>query len=436
MSAQNPSGTGASPTTVAGGGAPQTESLSTPVRKRAGQVGVGVAVAIAVVLLAAGLGGGYVLGSYLNKSSSSTVDITETGSSLLYPLLKYYWGPNYTAYNSKVILSTASTGSGTGQTDAEDADVNIGASDGYLTTASSYSLLNIPVAFSAQLVYYNLPGFTGHLNLNGTILALIYNGTITTWNDPMIAAANPGVTLPTDKIVPLIRKDSSGDTFLFSSLCQMSDKAWTYGVGTTALAGTSWTSETGNTGMVSGLNSTPYSIAYVGISYEAAAAAEPNHLQYAALGDNQSLSASGGTNPANYVLPSTANISNDANLALQHLNFAADGLQLSLILGGSYAGPTTLTAGAGGTNSLSGQPAYPLVNFEYNIVKTAPVSASGSVVTSTTLAATVAFLEWAISSGNYAPTGGASVWIQDVHFVPLTPQVVGYDMQELAQIQP
>ena len=420
---------------------PPTESLSTPTRKRSGQIGTGVAVAIAVVLLAAGLGGGYVLGWQLNKSSSSTVDITETGSSLLYPLLKYYWGPNYTAYDSKVVLSTASTGSGTGQTDAEDADVNIGASDGYLTTAASYNLLNIPVAFSAQLIYYNLPGFTAtaHLDLNGSVLALIYNGTITMWNDPTIEAANPSIPtsdFPAQKIVPLIRKDSSGDTFLFSSLCQMSDKYWSYGVGTTALAGTSWTSEEGNSGMVSGLNSTPYSIAYVGISYEASAAKEPNHLAYAAIGDNESLSAAGGINPANYILPTPANISNDANLALQHLDFAADGLQLSLILGGSFAGPTTLTAGAGGTNNASGLPAYPIVNFEYNIVKTAPVSSSGSVVTSTTLAATVAFLEWAISSGNYAATGGQSVWITDVNFVPLTPAVIGYDMQELAQIQP
>ena len=415
----------------------KTESLSTPMRKRSGQVGMGVAVAIAVVLLAAGLGGGYALGTYLKKgSSTSTVDITETGSSLLYPLLKYYWGPNYTAYNPNVVLSTASTGSGTGQTDAEDADVNIGASDGYLTTASSYNLLNIPVAFSAQLIYYNLPGVTAHLNLNGTILAEIYNGTVTTWNNPLIVAANPGVTLPSDKIVPLIRKDSSGDTFLFSSICQMSAKNWTFGVGTTALAGTSWTSETGNSGMVSGLNSTPYSIAYVGISYEHEAASEPNHLQYAAVGDNQSLTALGGVDTSNYILPSATNISNDANLALQHLDFATSGLQLSLILGGSYAGPTTLTPGAGGTNSLTGLPAYPLVNFEYNIVKTAPVSSAGSVVTSTSLAATVAFLEWAVSSGNYAPTGGQSVWITAVNFVPLTPEVVGYDLQELAQIQP
>ncbi len=437
MSAQNPSGAGAPPP-MGGGTAPANESLTTPKRRRSGQVSTTVAVVIAVVLLGAGLGGGYILATELKTSSSSTVDITETGSSLLYPLLKYYWGPNYTAYDSKVVLSTASTGSGTGQTDAEDADVNIGASDGYLTTAASYNLLNIPVAFSAQLIYYNLPGFTGHLNLNGTILGDIYNGTITTWNNPLIAAANPTLAskLPSDTIVPLVRKDSSGDTFLFSSLCQMSLKNWTFGVGTTAFAGTSWTSETGNSGMVSGLNSTPYSIAYVGISYEASAAAEPNHLQYAALGDNQSLSASGGTDTANYILPGATNISNDANLALQHLNFASDGLQLSLILGGSYAGPTTLTPGAGGTNSPSNAPAYPLVNFEYNIVKTAPVSASGSVVTSTTLAATVAFLEWAVSHGNFAATGGPSVWIDAVNFVPLTPEVIGYVLEDLAQIQP
>jgi len=350
---------------------------------------MGIAVAIAVVLLLVGIGGGYALESYLHKSSTTTIDITETGSSLLYPLMHYYWGPNFTAANSNIVLSTASTGSGTGQTDANESLVNIGASDGYYTPAKADGLLNVPVAISAQLVYYNLPGVTAHLNLNGTILGLIYMGKITSWNNAWIQAANPTVTLPSNTIVPLKRADSSGDTFLFSSFCDMSLKNWSYGVSNTALSGTSWTGETGNSGMVAGLNSTAYSIAYVGISYEAAANATSAHLQYAALGDNESLSASGGVVASNYVLPYPASISNDANLGLKHLNFAADQFEVTLILGGSYAGPTTLVAGAGGTNNASGLPAYPIANLEYNIVRIAPVSASGSVVTSAALAATV-----------------------------------------------
>ena len=83
---------------------PPVEQLSSPTRRRSGSIKTGVALSIAIVLLLVGIGGGYVLGDYLNKSSSSTTVITETGSSLLYPLMKI-WGPNYTAYNPSISVS-------------------------------------------------------------------------------------------------------------------------------------------------------------------------------------------------------------------------------------------------------------------------------------------------------------------------------------------
>ena len=65
------------------------------------------------------------------------------------------------------------------------------------------SLLNVPLAISAQLVAYNLPGVTAHLVLSGKVVSSIYQGKITTWNDPAIAALNPGLTLPSIPIVTL-----------------------------------------------------------------------------------------------------------------------------------------------------------------------------------------------------------------------------------------
>ena len=67
------------------------------------------------------------------------------------------------------------------------------------------------------------------------------------------------------------------------------------------------------------------------------------------------------------------------------------------------------------------------------MIKTAP---TGSTVTSAALAATVAFLEWAISIGNWDTSDKASTYIDGVNFIPLTPEVAGYDMQELAWVQP
>ncbi|HYA58059.1 MAG TPA: substrate-binding domain-containing protein [Thermoplasmata archaeon] len=408
-----------------------------------------MAIAIAVVLLLVGIAGGYFIGNSMKSSSSTTktttpVEITELGSSLLFPLMQK-WGPNYTAANPNVILSPAPGGSGAGQSNAELGLVNIGASDGYLVNASQTSLINVPVAISAQLVYYNLATIPAseHLNLNGTMLAEIYSGVITKWNDSVIMGAQNSTvqkqlnalanTTQGEQIYLVKRSDSSGDTFLFTSLCQESWSGWTYGASTSALSGLTGTyviPEQGNTGMVSGAQKQADSIAYIGISYEASAAAAG--LGYAALGDNSSLSAAGGLVASNYVLPTASTISQDANLGLTHLNFAQYQTAVSLILGGSPLGAVNLTHGAGGTAPTATSPdPYPIVNLEYTLIKTSP---TGNVVSATALQATVEFLIWAVSNGNFAPTGGPSAEIQAVNFVPLTPAVIGYDMQELSTV--
>jgi phosphate transport system substrate-binding protein len=415
-------------------GGPPTEQLSTPTRRRGSTVTMGAAVAIAVVLLVVGIATGYVVGYYTHPSTKTAAKplLTETGSSLLYPLFTS-WAGNYTA----ATVSAASTGSGTGQSYAETGLVNIGASDAYLKNASQTNLINLPVAISAQLIYYHLPGVTAHLNLNGTVLGMIYNGTITTWDNPLILAAQPTAVqtelkaLSTETIYPIKRSDSSGDTFIFTSYCDMSWSQWSFGYSTSALTGDTFaTGYDGNTGVVTAIYDTTNSIGYVGISYEKSAAADG--LQYAALGDNLSLNASGGINPANYILPSAQNISYDANLGLLRLNYASYGLAVSLIMGGSWAGAITLNTGGGGTNPTATSPTpYPIVNLEYTLIKLAP---SGTTVTPTNLAATVAFLEWAISVGNWAPGAVQSTYITGVNFIPLTPAVTGYDMQELASV--
>ncbi len=388
----------------------------------------GVAIAVAIVLLLVGLGGGYLLGTYLNKSttSTSTTTITETGSSLLYPLMES-WGPNYTSYQPNVVLSPASTGSGTGQSYAEQGLINIGASDGYLANASASSLVNVPVAISSQLIWYNLPGVPGHLNLNGTILAMIYSGVITSWNNPLILAAQTSAqqsalnALSSQSIYVLARGDSSGDTFLFTSYCDMSWSGWTFGVGNANLstdkAPPHIAFDTGNSGMVTGVEGQVGAIAYIGISYMSKVSG--TGLNYAALGDNNSLSASGGVNPSNYVLWSAANVSADANLGLTHLNFATYGLAVSLILGGSPYGAITLKTGGGGTTPLAGTTPYPISNLEYTLIKTTAQTNSKAIVQ---------FLQWAISYGN------AAAYLNPIGFVPLTPEVAGYDMQELGTV--
>ncbi len=418
-----------------------TESLTRTRRGRSPTVAAWVALSVAVALLLVGLAGGYLLYGTINPKTGGVgeVQVTETGSSLLYPLLRI-WGPNYTAYNPGVLLSPASTGSGTGQSSAENGLVNMGGTDGYLANASATDLINVPVAISAQLIYYNLPGVSGHLNLNGTVLAEIYAGTITSWADPAILAAQSSAVdaqlngLSSKAIYVLKRADSSGDTFLFSSLCYMSWSGWTYGYSTSALSGLSGSyvlSATGNSGMVTAVKGQVGAIAYIGISYESSLSGVAG-VAYAALGDNRSLSASGGTDPANYVLPTAQTIAADADLGLTHLEYGTYGLAVNLILGGSGAGAITLVQGAGGTDPVTGSTPYPLVNLEYLLIKTAPV---GNTVTSAALHATVQFLQWAISYGNWNSTGSPSPYLTAVNFVPLTPSVTGYVMLELSSVR-
>ncbi len=409
MSTQKPTGTTA------------TDVLSGPTRRRGRTIGAGVAVAIAVVLLLVGLGAGYALNGYWNPSkSASTVTITEAGSTLLGPLFQL-WGPNYTAVNPNVRVTVALTGSGNGISEAESGGVDLGATDAYLTpqNASANHLINVPLAISAQLVMYNLPGLNGvHLNLNGTIIAKIYAGVITNWNDPAIAAANPGVALPNHAIVPIHRADGSGDTFMFTSLCYLSWSGWPYSFGTSVQWLGSSPSYNGNGGMVTGLSGTQYGIAYIGISFLNEAIATGN-IGYAAVGDQAANL--NGTNPQNYILPTPQNISADASLGLQNLQ--PPSVAISLILGGvPGAIVTSANHGTGGTMPTTQYPhPYPIVNLEYTLIKTAPGSPSHQFYV-------VQLLQWILSYGNLP------AYLNAVHFLPLTPAIIGYDMEALATV--
>jgi phosphate transport system substrate-binding protein len=321
--------------------------------------------------------------------------VTETGSSLLYPLFNL-WAGGYNTKYSSVQISTGSTGSGTGITDATDGTINIGASDAYLpATDAGMGLLNIPLAISAQIVVYNLPGVTAHVNLTGKILSEIYQGKITTWNDPAIASINPNLTLPSIPIVTLHRADSSGDTFLFSTFLSDTDpNGWgkSLGFNTTitwpnapgALA------ETGNSGMVAGCGETAGCVAYVGVSYLTQALQAK--LGYAALQNGSKQ----------YELPTTASIAAEAAAFVKQT--PASGT-ISLIYGKAKG-------------------AYPIINYEYAIVKSAQT-------TSATAKSIRSVLEWAINPAD----GNSPDYLQQVNFHALPAKVEAQSLKQILSIQ-
>ena len=295
--------------------------------------------------------------------NSSGKAISETGSTLLFPLFGT-WQTAYSTADANVTITSGATGSGTGIADASEGLVNIGASDAYLSASDIEKypgLLNIPLAVASIQVYYNLPNVKS-VNLNGTVLAQIYSGKITMWNDPAIAKLNPGVSLPSMKIVTVHRADSSGSTFLFTSYLSAQDpSAWpSSNVGTTI----TWPSapgalaETGSGGMVTGCGSTKGCIAYIGISYEAKATAAG--LASAAL----------------------------ANKAGKYVQDTVPAVNAALA---SF--PSAPSSGAEPLINTSAAAGYPIINYEYAIVKKSQPSAAEA-------SAVKAFLSWILATGD------------------------------------
>jgi phosphate transport system substrate-binding protein len=330
-----------------------------------------------------GAGGGNQTAASNSNGGSKTVKLDETGSSLLYPLFNGQWIPAYQSAHPNVKLSAAATGSGKGISDAIAGLVQIGGSDAYLADAQmkqNSSMLNIPLAVSAQQVMYNLPGLgkNKHLRLDGDVLAKIYMGQITYWDDAKIKALNPGVSLPHQKIVVVRRSDSSGDTFLFTQYLSDNNATWKskYGFGTDV----SWPAVSGeigakgNDGIVTALQKNKYSISYVGISWMDQASKDG--LGYAALKNKD----------GKFVLPTADTI-----------RAAADEMA-----GKVPADERISLIDAPGANS------YPIINFEYAIVNAHQSDQA-------TADALKKFLQWAID-----PKGGNdSKYLSAVHFQPL-----------------
>ncbi|QSO52462.1 phosphate ABC transporter substrate-binding protein PstS [Alicyclobacillus curvatus] len=330
-------------------------------------------------------------------ASSGNVTLNETGSSLLYPLFNNQWIAAYQSVDSNVKLTAASTGSGTGISQAIAGTVQIGASDAYLSDAQmkqNPNMLNIPLAISAQQIMYNLPGVTGHLKLTGDILGQIYLGKIKYWDDAAITALNPGVKLPHQQIVPVRRTDGSGDTFLFTQFLSDTNKTWGSSSGPQFGTSISWPAlsslvgANGNDGVVTQLANTKYSVGYVGISW--LDKGTQKGLGYAQLQNKA----------GNFVLPTQQNIQAAASSMVSQVPTDE---RISLIY-------------APGANS------YPIINFEYAIINKQQSAGTASALKK--------FLTWAID-----PKGGdSSQYMTPVHFLPLPSSVAPKSQAQINQI--
>jgi len=196
--------------------------------------------------------------------------LTGAGATFPYPIYSKW----FDVYHEKtgVAINYQSIGSGAGIQQVKTGTVDFGASDAALSDAALKDMprrvLHVPTVGGAVVMAYNLPGFDGRIQLTPDVLAAIYLGSITTWNDKKLAAVNPGVTLPAAPILPVHRSDGSGTTNIFTLYLSSVSSKWKDLAGAgTAVSWPVGVGGKGNDGVAGVIKQTPGAIGYVELAY-------------------------------------------------------------------------------------------------------------------------------------------------------------------------
>jgi phosphate transport system substrate-binding protein len=252
---------------------------------------IGIIIAV-IVVIGIGVGVMAVAGNN-NKPVASTspkpkpaaITITGAGSTFAAPLYGQLGSEYKTSDN--VTVNYQAVGSGAGITQFIAKTVNFGATDVALKDTevtqaqANGDPLNVPVAFGAITVSYNVPGLKAGLKLDGTTIANIYLGNITKWNDSAISSLNPGVSLPDLAIAPVYRSDSSGTTSQFTTFLKGQSADWASQIGSDKTV--KWpvgTGAKGNDGVAATVQQTTGGLGYVELAY-----ALQNHFTFASVKD-------------------------------------------------------------------------------------------------------------------------------------------------------
>jgi phosphate transport system substrate-binding protein len=354
----------------------------------------GMAAVAAALLLAAcgggdaGSGGGATPGEMAKQANGSGGGITLTGAGATFPYPIYSkWFSEYGKANP-LRVNYQSIGSGGGIRQVTEGTVDFGASDAPMNDeelAKAPGMLHIPTVLGSIAVTYNLPGITQPLRLDGPAVAGLFMGRIAKWNDPAIAALNPGVTLPDQDVIPVYRTDGSGTTYVFTDYLGAVSPEWKQSVGVGKSV--SWPEglgAKGNEGVTGAIKQTPGSVGYVELAY-----ATQNQLPAAALRN------AGGQ----FVQPtveSTAAAAENLGAAIgQHPDF-----RLSLV---NQAGAQT----------------YPITSWTYLLV---PPHLQDCAKAN----ALAGLVRWTLADGDQ--------FARDLHYAPLPPAIEQQVLDHLAKL--
>ena len=330
---------------------------------------------------------------------TASVSILGAGATFPQPLIQK-WTVTYNQIYPQVTISYSGIGSGGGIQQITIKTVDFGASDAPLTStqfAAAPGLVLFPETLGGVAITYNLKawGIPNNTTLNFTpqVIAGIYMGTITHWNDPALVALNPSVTLPTGHITAVHRSDGSGTTYAFTDFLSATNPNWAAQVGHSTSV--TWPVDTapgaigvgarGNPGVSGTVANTDGAIGYVDLIY-----AVQNNLGVGAV-----KNAAG-----NFIVPTIQTILNAAQAATGTPN--PQDLRLHIV-------------------NAPGDQSYPIATYTYILVyKDMSANPSTTLPKAQALAH---FLWWAIHDGQqYAPA---------LDYVPLPANIVSADEQLL-----
>jgi phosphate transport system substrate-binding protein len=211
-----------------------------------------------------------------------TITLNGAGATFPYPMYSK-WFSEYNKLHSDIQFNYQSIGSGGGIRQVLAGTVDFGATDGPMTdeqlSQAKTKILHIPTVLGADVPAYNIPGVTEELKFTPELLANIFLGKITSWNDAALTKANPGVNLPNQPIIVVHRSDGSGTTYIWTDYLSKVSADWKNQVGKgTSVKWPVGLGGKGNEGVAGMIRQMQGSIGYVELIY-----AVNNHIAYGSV---------------------------------------------------------------------------------------------------------------------------------------------------------